>query len=53
MSKDMKTVTFFDEVMKSSKKLPGVGRYDLDKKNYKVHGTYTQKEPITGVIAEA
>ena len=39
--------------MKSSKKLPGVGRYDLDKNYNKVHGTYTQKSPITGVVAEA
>ena len=41
MAKGQKIGTFFDEVMKSSKKLPGVGRYDLDKNYNKVHGTYT------------
>ena len=40
-------------MMKSSKKLPGVGRYDLDKNYGKVHGTYTQKQALTGVVAEA
>lgn len=41
MAKDMKSGTFFDDIMKSSKKLPGVGRYDLDKNKDKIHGTYT------------
>ena len=38
--------------MKCAKKLPGVGKYELNNKD-KVKGTYTFKEPITGVMAEA
>jgi hypothetical protein len=41
MSKDQKTGTIFDEIIRSSKKLPGVGRYDVEKIRDKVHGTYT------------
>jgi hypothetical protein len=54
MSKDLKSGTFFDDVMKSSKKLPGVGRYDLlASKKPKILGTYTYKEANSGVMAEA
>ena len=53
MSKDLKQGTFFDDIMKSSKKLPGVGKYDLLPNKNKIHGTYTYKEPMSGVMAEA
>jgi hypothetical protein len=52
MSKDLKTGTYFEEVMKNAKKNPGVGKYDPSNK-CKIKGTYTFKEPMNGVMAEA
>lgn len=44
--------------MNNAKKLPGVGKYEVQKSNEyanldRVKGTYTSKAPMTGVMAEA
>ena len=39
--------------MKAARKLPGVGKYEVQKSMDRVRGTYTSKAPISGVMSEA
>jgi len=39
--------------MKNAKKLPGVGRYDIQGSKDRVKVTYTSKAPNSGVMSEA
>ena len=48
-----KNGSFVDDIIRSDKGKPGVGRYENSPPKAKVLGTYTQKEANTGMISEA